>query len=88
MKNDLKISEATVINCTTKKLATEVLKIGDQLDYTWADGSSFNVWDEWHIHKSDTCYNLHAGDYGDKYIYKRLGYNIMGAEEFIKLHSN
>ena len=85
-KGDLKIDKNTVVHCTTEELANQVLAIADKLGYRWASETSFLSHNEWENCKKSTCYDLHDGTYYRISYYMSEGYNIIEAEDFLKLH--
>lgn len=88
MENKLKISENTVVHCTTEELANEVLKIAHNLGYKWKGGDSYLKDNYWRFNNVDTCYNLHRGkmDSIDYYKNKLKPSEIISAQDFIALH--
>ena len=85
-KGDLKINANTVVHCPTEELANQVLAIAHKLGYKWHDGTSFLSNNEWGTFKEQICYNLTVGSYCNIDYFKNKEYNIIEAEDFLKLH--
>lgn len=86
MENKLKIDNNTVVHCPTEELANKVLAIADKLGYKWFDGGSFLDNNSWYLLKEETCYNFKKGMLVAVYSYKKNNYNLISAEDFLKLH--
>lgn len=83
---DLKIKRGTVIHCGFSYESRAVSKILDRLGYRWSIYEGYLDSHRWRRHKSEFCINPHDGTCASVEDYKGLWYNIMPAQEFIRLH--
>lgn len=87
-KGNLKISENTVVHCSTEELANKVLAIADNLGCMWIGGSLYTMHNNYDKCGNTTVYDLHRGTYFDLKEINRTNYNVISAEEFIKRHQS
>jgi hypothetical protein len=86
-KGDLRIGENTVVHCATEQDSVKVLTIAHKLGYRWDCGEDYLSRNYWKINREETCYNLHSGRHSIFSYYKQSGYEIITAQEFLKLHN-
>lgn len=86
-KGDLRIDENTVVHCATEQDSVKVLTIAHKLGYKWSAGEDYLFRSYWKINREETCYNLHNGRHSIFSYYKKMGYKIITAQEFFKLHN-
>lgn len=81
----MKITEKTVVHCSTGELAKQVLQIAHESGYRWNSGGSLQVDSYWEV---DRCYNFWKHDkevtFKDVFYYRDKGYDILSAEQFLK----
>lgn len=86
-KGNLKISENTVVHCSTEELANKVLAIAANLGYGWCSGNTYTITDNcYYLYGSNMVYNLHAGTHLS--LKNAEMYDVISAEEFIKRHQS
>lgn len=86
-KGDLRIGENTVVHCATEQDSVKVLTIAHKLGYKWSVGEDYLFRSYWKINEEETCYSLHSGRHSTFSYYKKTGYEIITAQEFLKLHN-
>lgn len=74
-----------VVHCKTEDEANQVLDLADKLGYVWSSSHSFKNRNSYEIYKSETCYNIYEGCYGDLNDYKSTDIKIISAQEFINM---
>lgn len=74
-----------VINCETPEKAYQVLNIASKLGYKWNFGNSF-IGFPFYSFGEKTCYCLEEGTHESVEYYKKEGYNIIKADDFINNH--
>lgn len=87
-KGDLKISENTVVYCSTEELANKVLAIADNLGYCWSSGTSYLRYNHYDKNDYGTYYNFHEGRFLRERGFDHNTYAVISAEEFIKRHQS
>ena len=78
---DLKENE--VIHCETEEQAKAICKLMHEAGLTWASGKSYLDVNNYDFCK-ETCYRPKEGSYSDLKYYKRGGYTIYKAKQFLK----
>lgn len=68
------------IHCETKEEAILVLRKASSLGFRWSTGTSFNDFDSWNTHKSDTHYFICDGTFGGHDYDCR----VISVEDFLK----
>lgn len=86
-KGDLRIGENTVVHCATEQDSVKVLTIAHKLGYKWSVGEDYLFRSYWKINEEETCYSLHSGRHSTFSYYKKTGYEMITAQEFLKLHN-
>ena len=83
-ENNFKFNENEYIHCSTEDEANQVLQIAHNNGYRWCDRKSFIHQRVWEDHKTNTCYDIVRGVYGEFRFVKSCGHTIIKAEEFLK----
>lgn len=79
--------ERQAINCETPEKAYQVLSIASKLGYRWNFGNLF-IGFPFYSFGANTCYCLEEGTHESVEYYKKEGYNIIKADDFINTHKN
>ena len=76
--------EGTVIHCKTYEEDSKVRYILQSYAFKWADTSSMSC-SFWNEYKERTCIDPFECRFTNIDYYKRNGYNIISADEFVKV---
>ena len=85
--NNFGFNKYKCIHCPTEKEAIEVLKIAHDKGYKWCDKTPYINELNWDTYKENTCYYLYDGDYSRVSYAVNNGYEVIEAEEFIRIHN-
>lgn len=73
-----------VMHCKTKEDAVEFVEYLNSTGAQWSNGDKYSesstYWERYGI---ETCYNFNKGCFGDVECYKRIGYIILEAENYL-----
>ena len=78
---DLKENEC--IHCETEEQANAICKLMHEAGLEWVDGDSYLSENCYESYKSETCYFTAEGQFCSLDYYKRNGYTIYKAEQFL-----
>jgi hypothetical protein len=73
-----------VVNCITLKQAKAFCKLMHNNGLTWCTEASYLKRTNWETHQENTCYYFNKGQYDSCDFYKREGYTILPATDFLE----
>lgn len=71
------VGEELVVNCRTKELAKECLKLAHRFKYKWRTNESYVETSYWNGYRENNCYSFCNGTYRDKSYFVNKGYKIV-----------